>query len=90
MSEDKGAEGCVAKAAGPVVPESSAPSGQDESTQNRSQSGGEDKMNVTVGKQAPDFEASAYHEGGFKNIKLSNFRGKWVFLCFYPGDFTFV
>jgi alkyl hydroperoxide reductase subunit AhpC len=43
-----------------------------------------------VGKQAPDFEAAAFHEGGFKNIKLSDFRGKWVFLCFSPGDFTVV
>ena len=48
------------------------------------------EMSVTVGKEAPNFEVSAYHEGGFKNIKLSDFRGKWVFLCFYPGDFTFV
>jgi alkyl hydroperoxide reductase subunit AhpC len=57
-----------------------------ESTRNRE----ETKMHVTVGKEAPDFEASAYHEGGFKNVKLSDYRGKWIFLCFYPGDFTFV
>jgi alkyl hydroperoxide reductase subunit AhpC len=43
-----------------------------------------------VGKEAPDFEASAYHEGGFKNVKLSDYRGQWVVVCFYPGDFTFV
>lgn len=44
-----------------------------------------------VGKEAPDFEASSYVPGeGFKNIKLSDYRGKWVVLCFYPGDFTFV
>ncbi len=47
-------------------------------------------MQVMVGKEAPDFGAGAYHEGGFTNVKLSDFRGKWVFLCFYPGDFTFV
>ena len=47
-------------------------------------------MQVMVGKEAPDFGAGSYHEGGFKNVKLSDFRGKWVFLCFYPGDFTFV
>jgi peroxiredoxin (alkyl hydroperoxide reductase subunit C) len=47
-------------------------------------------MQVMVGKEAPDFEASAFYGGGFKNIKLSDFRGKWVVLCFYPGDFTFV
>jgi alkyl hydroperoxide reductase subunit AhpC len=50
----------------------------------------EAKMTVMVGKAAPDFEAAAYHEGGFKNVRLSEFKGRWVFLCFYPGDFTFV
>ncbi len=45
---------------------------------------------VRVGKPAPDFEAHAFVEGGFKNIRLSDYRGKWVALCFYPGDFTFV
>jgi peroxiredoxin (alkyl hydroperoxide reductase subunit C) len=43
-----------------------------------------------VGKVAPDFEASAFVDGGFKNVKLSDYRGQWVVLCFYPGDFTFV
>jgi alkyl hydroperoxide reductase subunit AhpC len=43
-----------------------------------------------VGKEAPDFEASAYHKGEFKNVKLSDYRGQWLVLCFYPGDFTFV
>jgi alkyl hydroperoxide reductase subunit AhpC len=43
-----------------------------------------------VGKEAPDFEAAAFLDGGFKNVKLSDFRGHWVVLCFYPGDFTFV
>lgn len=47
-------------------------------------------MLARVGKEAPDFEASAYINGGFKNITLSEYRGKWVVLCFYPGDFTFV
>ena len=47
-------------------------------------------MRVQVGMPAPDFEASAYLDGGFQNLKLSHFRGKWVLLCFYPGDFTFV
>jgi len=49
-------------------------------------------MNVArTGKPAPDFEANAYVAGqGFKNIKLSNYKGQWVVICFYPGDFTFV
>jgi peroxiredoxin (alkyl hydroperoxide reductase subunit C) len=48
-------------------------------------------MNVArVGQKAPDFEAPAYYRGSFTNVKLSNLLGKWVLLCFYPGDFTFV
>ena len=43
-----------------------------------------------VGGKAPNFEANAFHNGKFKNVKLSDYKGKWVVLCFYPGDFTFV
>ena len=51
----------------------------------------EDEMALArVGHEAPDFEAMAFVDGGFKNIILSDYRGKWVVLCFYPGDFTFV
>lgn len=45
---------------------------------------------VKVGKPAPDFTASAYSGGKFFNVNLSEYKGKWVLLCFYPGDFTFV
>lgn len=45
---------------------------------------------VRVGKPAPDFAAPAYFQGKFANFSLSEFKGKWVLLCFYPGDFTFV
>jgi peroxiredoxin (alkyl hydroperoxide reductase subunit C) len=47
-------------------------------------------MGVRVGQKAPDFTAPAYHKGGFTQVSLSGFAGKWVLLCFYPGDFTFV
>ena len=47
-------------------------------------------MIARVGKPAPDFEAMAYHQGGFKLVKLSDLKGHWALLCFYPGDFTFV
>jgi alkyl hydroperoxide reductase subunit AhpC len=47
-------------------------------------------MQARVGAEAPDFEATAFFGGGFKNLKLSDFRGTWIVLCFYPGDFTFV
>jgi len=45
---------------------------------------------IQVGKPAPDFTAPAYHKGKFTSVKLSDHLGKWVVLCFYPGDFTFV
>lgn len=50
----------------------------------------EGKTMVKVGKPAPDFTASAYYNGKFMNTSLSEYKGKWVLLCFYPGDFTFV
>ena len=45
---------------------------------------------IKVGKKAPDFTAPGYHKGKFISTKLSDHLGKWVLLCFYPGDFTFV
>lgn len=48
------------------------------------------RMGVTVGQKAPDFTAPAYYKGSFTSVKLSDYAGKWVMLCFYPGDFTFV
>ena len=50
----------------------------------------EEKVMIQVGKPAPDFELSGYQNGEFLNFKLSEYKGKWVVLCFYPGDFTFV
>ncbi len=47
-------------------------------------------MTARVGQKAPDFTAPAYYKGGFTTVKLSDFAGKWVLVCFYPGDFTFV
>jgi peroxiredoxin (alkyl hydroperoxide reductase subunit C) len=47
-------------------------------------------MSARVGQKAPDFQAPAYYKGSFTNVKLSDYLGKWVLVCFYPGDFTFV
>jgi hypothetical protein len=79
-------DSCVEPAAGPLatedIPAESAP---------RSEKGASGMTTARIGKKAPDFEAPAYVAGeGFKNVKLSNYRGQWVVLCFYPGDFTFV
>ncbi|MEQ8766248.1 MAG: peroxiredoxin [Planctomycetota bacterium] len=43
-----------------------------------------------VGKPAADFELQGYFKGELKAFKLSDFKGKWVCLLFYPLDFTFV
>jgi len=43
-----------------------------------------------VGSPAPEFKANAYVNGELKELSLSDYRGKWVYLLFYPLDFTFV
>lgn len=50
----------------------------------------ERRIMIKVGKPAPDFMAPAYYKGEFTSVKLSDYLGKWIVLCFYPGDFTFV
>ena len=47
-------------------------------------------MAAFVSSPAPDFTADAYVNGEFKQISLSQFKGKKVVLFFYPLDFTFV
>lgn len=47
---------------------------------------------VQIQKQAPDFTATAVMPDGSFNEKfsLSDYKGKYVLLFFYPLDFTFV
>lgn len=49
-------------------------------------------MSTLVAKQAPDFTATAVMADNSmkEDFKLSDFRGKYVILFFYPLDFTFV
>jgi hypothetical protein len=82
MAEQAGS-GCVEPAPGPLTnAPAAAPAGGNISAP--------PVIRARVGQPAPDFEAAAFVDGGFKNIKLSDYRGKWVVVCFYPGDFTFV
>ena len=84
---DKKKAGCVVESTGLIEADTDdAQSGHGQTQPPKE----EIKVQAQVGKEAPDFELTAYHEGGFKNVKLSEYRGKWVLLCFYPGDFTFV
>jgi len=84
MTEMK--DGCVKPARGPIVstPSATAPVGVITSQEAT-------RMLARVGQEAPDFEANAFVVGqGFKPVKLSDYKGQWIILCFYPGDFTFV
>ncbi|MDR1977321.1 MAG: peroxiredoxin [Synergistaceae bacterium] len=50
------------------------------------------KSKVGIGEPAPDFSVEGFSakDNAFKKYALSEFRGKWVLLFFYPGDFTYV
>lgn len=92
----KEVDGCVQPAAGPISEESAPSRGRSLSREEELQVAKERtrerrSAKARVGKPAPDFETPAYVASeGFKNVKLSDYRGQWVVLCFYPGDFTFV
>ena len=75
--------GCARPTGGPVGEEAPEENQEQKQTQ-------EVKSMITVGQKAPDFVAPGYQKGNFVNVKLSDYLGKWVVLCFYPGDFTFV
>jgi len=75
--------GCARPTGGPV---GEAPSTEDAPASEEK----EESQVVLIGRKAPDFTAPGYHKGKFVNIKLSDLLGKWILLCFYPGDFTFV
>lgn len=42
------------------------------------------------GQNAIDFQLTAVVGDEIKNIKLSDYNGKWRVLCFFPAAFTFV
>jgi peroxiredoxin (alkyl hydroperoxide reductase subunit C) len=81
-------ESSCAKPTGMVLGQDS----QEEETQQEQkiESKKEITMVARVGEKAPDFQAPAYFQGEFTSVKLSDYFGKWILLCFYPGDFTFV
>lgn len=80
---EEAAVGCARPTGGPVGEEVS------EKKESPEINKGERQM-IMVGQKAPDFVAPGYQQGKFINVKLSDYLGKWVVLCFYPGDFTFV
>lgn len=81
---EEAAAGCARPTGGPVAEEATKDSAETQQIIK------EEHRMVMVGQKAPDFVAPGYKQGKFVNIKLSDYLGKWVLLCFYPGDFTFV
>ena len=45
---------------------------------------------IIINSAVPDFEVDMFQGDEIKKIKLSEYKGKWVALIFYPADFTFV
>ncbi len=45
---------------------------------------------VKIGSKVPDLSFQAFHENDIKEYKISDFKGKWTVLVFYPADFTFI
>ena len=76
--------GCARPTGGPVGEKPREESIEKEQTSK------EENIMIRVGQKAPDFTAPGYLKDDFVNIHLSDYLGKWILLCFYPGDFTFV
>ena len=49
-----------------------------------------DGMTVKIGQVISDFEVEAFHNEDIRKIRLSDYKGKWAVLLFYPADFTFI
>ncbi len=45
---------------------------------------------IQIGQKIDDFEFEVYQNQQIKKVKLSDYRGKWLALLFYPADFTFI
>lgn len=45
---------------------------------------------IQINKKIDDFQLEAFHKDEKHSIKLSDFRGQWLVIIFYPADFTFV
>lgn len=45
---------------------------------------------VKIGEQVPELTAQAFQNEEIIDIKLSDYKGKWTVVVFYPADFTFI
>lgn len=86
MAEKKKGIGCAA-GTGTVVGEPEEKQATETNDQIKKE---KDMTAVKIGQKAPDFTAPAFMNGDFGQVKLADYLGKWVLICFYPGDYTFV
>lgn len=45
---------------------------------------------VKIGTEVADHEFEAFHNEQTKKMRISDFKGKWLVMIFYPADFTFI
>src|SRR3989338_1380964 len=45
---------------------------------------------VKIGQKVEDIEFDVFHNEEMKRYRLSDYKGKWLLLIFFPSDFTFV
>ena len=45
---------------------------------------------IKVGQPVDEFKMAAFQNDEINEVKLSDYKGKWVVIAFYPADFTFV
>src|SRR3989338_1873479 len=48
------------------------------------------KNMITINSKVPEFELAAYHKDEEIKLHLTDYRGLWLVIIFYPADFTFV
>lgn len=50
----------------------------------------EDYFSGEVGERVSSYPLRVYQGEEFKDVNLSDYKGKWLVLFFYPADFTFI
>ena len=45
---------------------------------------------LKINEQVPALSLDAFHEEQIKKINLTDYKGKWLIIMFYPADFTFI
>ena len=43
---------------------------------------------IAIGSKAPEWKATAYHNGEFVTLSSDDYKGKWVLIYWWPFDFS--